>query len=262
MLLWKKNIIYSYIFWKICLWLWEIASWFGSRWIWGSHRWVGMDVLGIENQSSVSTKACHEIWNKSSNWKLIGVTLRNAKQDGANSDSFLSRISRTNWGSHQCYAVRCICIWHWEKTARSGICACSFLFQGILPLLAIRNREFNKNWDLWGILTSLVHHSISLIHERADAHPLQSTDAFWQTKPKSSPGGEEIWHSETYSSDTILSETWTGTKPETYRCRLIEVSCFAWIKTPLWGQLVRLWESARSACQNEKFLLIFPVFSS
>lgn len=46
-----------------------------------------MDVLGTENQSPVSTKACHEIWNKSSNWKLIGVILRNAKQDSVNSDN-------------------------------------------------------------------------------------------------------------------------------------------------------------------------------
>lgn len=79
----------------------------------------------------------------------------------------------------------------------------SFSSKGILPLLAIRSTEYHKNGDLWGILTSLVHHSISLIHERFDVHPLQSTHAFWQTKPNLlSAGGKEIWHSETHSAPT------------------------------------------------------------
>lgn len=147
--------------------------------------------------------------------------------------------------------MRCICIWHRQKPAHSGTCARSFLFEGILPALAVRNRvpqnmrplrhlnlpctwqHLSNSWEGWCM--SITEHWCLL----ADQAKL-ILSRWWRNLA--------LWN--TLSSDTILSETWTGTKWEMHHCRLTEIQCFGGIKTPLWGQLARLQESARSTCEN------------
>lgn len=76
-------------------------------------------------------------------------------------------------------------------------------------------------WDLWGIL---IHHSNFLIHERGNAHPLQITNALAdQAKLIISRwrGSLALWNM--LGSNTIPSETSTGTKPEMIHCRLTEL---------------------------------------
>lgn len=158
--------------------------------------------------------------------------------------------------------MRCICIWHWEKTAHSGSCVWIFLFQGHFttscnkkhripqkrrplrnPNLTCTSQHLPNSWKVW--YASTAEHPCLL------ADQAKLIVSRWQ-------GNLALWN--TLSSNTIPSETWTGIKPQMPDCRLIEISHFGGIETSLWGQLVRLWESARSAYENEKFLLIFLFF--
>lgn len=130
------------------------------------------------------------------------------------------------------------------------------LFRAVLPLLAIANTEFHKDWDLWGVLTTLTHYSSSLIQERAGAHLHRDS---WQIRPNLSPPDNlALWN--TLSSDTILTGMWTEKKPELHCCRLIKVTHSGGVCIPLWCQLARRREIARSSCENEKFLLVFPFY--